>query len=205
MARKVQTLYVDDLTGTEIPEGEGGPVTFALDGHEYEIDLSSENADKMRDVLGRYVGAARRLTRQASAGTRRSSSGRSDADRERARAIRAWAVEHGHMRPESRGRIPAAIVDMYEGRHHAAAQTMLPTGSSEKDGASASSTMIPSPQASPAAPSSDTPRATPAPAATPAKAEPAKPEAAKAPQGETAKPVKATAAKKEAAKEKASA
>jgi hypothetical protein len=60
MARKVQTLYVDDLTGNEIPEGEGGPVAFALDGERYEIDLSNENADKFRELMGRYVGAARR-------------------------------------------------------------------------------------------------------------------------------------------------
>jgi hypothetical protein len=28
--------------------------------------------------------------------------------------IREWAVANGHMRPESRGRIPGAIVEMYE-------------------------------------------------------------------------------------------
>jgi len=132
MASKVLTLYVDDLTGTEIPEGQGGPVTFALDGHEYEIDLSTENADKMRDALNKYVGAARRLTRHTSSRRSSSGGGRSESDRERARTIREWAVEHGHMKPESRGRIPHAIVEMYESRN-SGTQTTIPSPAKATD------------------------------------------------------------------------
>jgi hypothetical protein len=127
MSRKVSVLYVDDLSGTEIPEGEGGAVSFALDGHEYEIDLSNENADKMRDVLGRYVKAARRVTRSSSSSRRSSSgaSGRSDADRHRTQEIRAWAENAGLMPKGRKGRIPGAIIEQWESRKHGT-QTAMP-------------------------------------------------------------------------------
>ena len=44
MAQKVQVLLVDDLDGGEATE----TVAFSLDGNSYEIDLSSENASKLR-------------------------------------------------------------------------------------------------------------------------------------------------------------
>jgi len=63
VAQKIQTLYVDDLDGTEAE----GTVRFGLDGTEYEIDLNAEHAQALRQALARYVHAARR----AGAGTRR--------------------------------------------------------------------------------------------------------------------------------------
>ena len=56
MAQKVQTLFIDDLDGSEAE----GTVRFGLDGAEYEIDLNAEHARELRDALARYVGAARR-------------------------------------------------------------------------------------------------------------------------------------------------
>ena len=38
MAQKVQTLYVDDLDGSEAE----GTIRFGLDGTEYEIDLNAK-------------------------------------------------------------------------------------------------------------------------------------------------------------------
>ena len=40
MAQKVQTLFVDDLDGSEAE----GTVRFGLDGTEYEIDLNARHA-----------------------------------------------------------------------------------------------------------------------------------------------------------------
>ena len=57
MARKVQTLLIDDLDGGEAD----GIVRFGLDGAEYEIDLNAEHAQQLRDALARYVSAARRV------------------------------------------------------------------------------------------------------------------------------------------------
>ena len=68
MAQKVQTLFIDDLDGSEAE----GTVRFGLDGAEYEIDLNAEHAQALRDALARYVGAARR----AGGGTRRPAQGR---------------------------------------------------------------------------------------------------------------------------------
>ena len=47
MAQKVQTLFVDDLDGSEAE----GTVRFGLDGTEYEIDLNAKHATQLRDAL----------------------------------------------------------------------------------------------------------------------------------------------------------
>ena len=58
MAQKVQTLFVDDLDGSEAD----GAVRFGLDGAEYEIDLNAQHTQQLRDALARYVAAGRRVT-----------------------------------------------------------------------------------------------------------------------------------------------
>ncbi|CAM5341078.1 hypothetical protein SANTM175S_06449 [Streptomyces antimycoticus] len=55
MAQKVQVLLVDDLDGGEADE----TVTFSLDGKSYEIDLTTTNADKLRDALEPYTKGGR--------------------------------------------------------------------------------------------------------------------------------------------------
>src|SRR2546430_17257681 len=57
MAQKVQTLFVDDLDGSEAD----GTVRFGLDGTDYEIDLNAKNTQQLRDALARYMAAARRV------------------------------------------------------------------------------------------------------------------------------------------------
>ncbi|MGY2702556.1 histone-like nucleoid-structuring protein Lsr2 [Nocardioides sp. HB32] len=59
MAKRVLTTLVDDLDGAS-PADE--TVRFALDGAEYEIDLTMAHADEFRAAMNRYVGAARRLS-----------------------------------------------------------------------------------------------------------------------------------------------
>jgi hypothetical protein len=56
VARKIQTLLIDDLDGSQAE----GTVRFGLDGTEYEIDLNAGHARALRDALARYVRAARR-------------------------------------------------------------------------------------------------------------------------------------------------
>ena len=56
MAQKIQTLFIDDLDGSEAE----GTVRFGLDGTEYEIDLNAGHAQALRDALARYIRAARR-------------------------------------------------------------------------------------------------------------------------------------------------
>ena len=65
MAQRIQTLFIDDIDGGAAD----GTVRFGLDGADYEIDLSGEHSDELREALGKYiehsrkVGAARRAAR----------------------------------------------------------------------------------------------------------------------------------------------
>ena len=55
MAQKIQTLFVDDLDGSDAE----GTVRFGLDGTNYEIDLSAVHAGELRSVLAPYARAGR--------------------------------------------------------------------------------------------------------------------------------------------------
>lgn len=104
MAQKVQVLLIDDLDGGEAEE----TVSFGLDGSTYEIDLSSDNAAKLRAALAPYVEVARR----ASAKRTPRGKQRTTPTKDRSAEIRAWAKAAGKQISD-RGRIPQAIVDEY--------------------------------------------------------------------------------------------
>ncbi|GAB3443698.1 Lsr2 family protein [Streptomonospora sediminis] len=108
MAQKVQVLLVDDLDGGEAEE----TVSFGVDGTSYEIDLSVDNATKLREAVAPYVEAARKAPSKTGGG-RGKRQQRSAPSRERSAEIRAWAKAAGKQVNE-RGRIPAAIVAEYE-------------------------------------------------------------------------------------------
>lgn len=112
MAQKVQVLLVDDLDGGEASE----TVSFALDGSNYEIDLSGKNAEELRDAFAKYVGSARKSGRATSSSSRsssrRSGGGTTSMDRDQAAAIRSWAKGKG-LQVSDRGRIPATIIEQY--------------------------------------------------------------------------------------------
>lgn len=57
MAKRVQVVLIDDLDGSEADE----TVHFSLDDAGYEIDLSRDNASRLRDVLTPYLGSARKV------------------------------------------------------------------------------------------------------------------------------------------------
>ena len=63
MAQKVDVKYVDDLDGSDA----SGTVAFALDGKSYEIDLSDDNAARLRDSLASFVAAAAAAARPPAA------------------------------------------------------------------------------------------------------------------------------------------
>ena len=56
MARRVHIVLEDDLDGGPADE----TVVFGLDGREYEIDLSAQRAESLRDALQTYISAGRR-------------------------------------------------------------------------------------------------------------------------------------------------
>lgn len=111
MAQKVLVSLVDDLDGSEADE----TVEFGLDGINYQIDLSSENAEELRDALAHYVEHARRAGGRKRAGGRPSAkpaASSASVDREQNQAIRAWARKNG-FQVSDRGRIPSEVVEAY--------------------------------------------------------------------------------------------
>jgi hypothetical protein len=108
MAQRVNVVLVDDIDGTDASE----TVSFALDGVDYEIDLSDEHAGQLREAVAPYVGHARR-TGGRRKGNRRSSGGGSGGGAGASAAdIRAWARENGWDVPE-RGRVSAEVREAY--------------------------------------------------------------------------------------------
>lgn len=105
--KRITTELVDDLDGTVIGPSEGGTVTFALDGANYEIDLGRANQQQLRDALAPFIAQARSTGRRASASPRKRSSGSSDTA-----AVREWAQRNGYTVGD-RGRIPAEIREAY--------------------------------------------------------------------------------------------
>ena len=99
MAQKVQTLFVDDIDGSDAE----GTVRFGLDGTDYEIDLNAKNAQALRDALARYMGAARRVSgstrRQPSSGRKAPANGLNTTE------VREWAKAQG-IEVKDRGRVP---------------------------------------------------------------------------------------------------
>ena len=110
MAQRTVTRLVDDLDGTEIQNGSGQTVSFGLDGQDYEIDLTDENADGLREALTRYARAGRKVSGRSSRGRGAAKpSGRSDVS---PRAVREWAKAN-KVEVSPRGRIPQSVIDQF--------------------------------------------------------------------------------------------
>ena len=113
MAQRVEYILEDDLDGGKADE----TVQFGLDGVEYEIDLSTDNIEKLHDVLAPYVangrrtgGRRKRVTSSAPAARAATDGASNTSD------IRAWAQENGYE-VSSRGRVSAEVRDAYEKAH----------------------------------------------------------------------------------------
>ncbi|UGT64413.1 histone-like nucleoid-structuring protein Lsr2 [Nocardia asteroides] len=105
MARKVTVELVDDFDGKSTAEE---TVSFALEGVQYEIDLSTDNAKQLRGLFDQWSPHARRVGRAPKS----KSIARSSGDREKTQAIRDWARANG-IEVSSRGRVAAEVVDAY--------------------------------------------------------------------------------------------
>ena len=106
MAQKVQTLFIDDLDGSEAE----GTVRFGLDGAHYEIDLNAVHARELRDTLARYPGAARKA-----GGTSRRPArnpGKAIANALNTTEVRDWAKANG-LDVKDRGRVPADLITRF--------------------------------------------------------------------------------------------
>jgi hypothetical protein len=104
MATRTAVALEDDLDGGPADE----TVRFAIDGSQYEIDLSKKNAEAFRKGLAPFVEHARKAGRG-----QRHRPARTSAARERSGGIRAWAKAQG-IPVSDRGRIPASVAGQYE-------------------------------------------------------------------------------------------
>jgi Lsr2 len=125
MAQKVQVILVDDVDGGEAAE----TVSFALDGVSYEIDVSEENAEALREALAPWVGHARRVGGRSGGGRARSTSSSGGSSRSRGSSsggggggrhdlsdVRSWARENGYQ-VSDRGRVSSEVITAYEKAH----------------------------------------------------------------------------------------
>ncbi|MGW5518876.1 histone-like nucleoid-structuring protein Lsr2 [Nocardia africana] len=107
MAKKVIVELIDDFDGKSKAEE---TVSFSLDGVEYEIDLSTKNASKLRAAFEKWTGSARKVGR-APRGKAKTGA-RTAADKQQTAAIREWAKTNGYN-VSSRGRIQAQVIEAY--------------------------------------------------------------------------------------------
>ncbi|WP_331740155.1 Lsr2 family protein (plasmid) [Streptomyces sp. NBC_00015] len=110
MSQKIVTVYTDDLTGTESEEVQTH--SFSLDGVLYEIDLASENYDKLFEALEPFIKKGRKLARTRGAGRTSKPSGGAPTAEE----LRTWARAQG-LPVNDRGRVPASIREAYQKTH----------------------------------------------------------------------------------------
>lgn len=102
MAQRIVVQKTDDVDGSEAVE----TLTFALDGVNYEIDLSEANALALRETVAPWKSAGRRVggrtvVKPTAAGP--------DYD---PKAVRAWAAARKIEVP-ARGRVPNAVFEQY--------------------------------------------------------------------------------------------
>lgn len=112
MAQKVQVILVDDVDGGEADE----TVSFALDGVSYEIDVSVDNAEALREAIAPWLGHARRVGGRAA--TRRVAKARNGSAPARSSLadVRAWARDNG-FQVSDRGRVSAEVMEAYDNAH----------------------------------------------------------------------------------------
>ncbi len=119
MARRIFHQLVDDIDGTVLEAESGETVLFSLDGVAYEIDLSDDNAARLRAALAPYIDAGRSVSARAATGSSPSAGGARTQKRAGQRdyaPIRAWAAENGYTVSE-RGRVAAEVLDAYDAAH----------------------------------------------------------------------------------------
>lgn len=117
VAERIIHQLIDDIDGSDIAEGAGERVEFALRGVSYRIDLSEHNVVKLEKALAPFIASAEKIKGargRPSGSTFVKSNGR--LPKEQLSAVRAWASKNGR-KVSSRGRIPADVIAAYEAAH----------------------------------------------------------------------------------------
>lgn len=108
MAQKTITIRTDDLDGTT--SDDHTTVGFAIDGKAYEIDLSPDNASKLREFLSVYAKAGRRV--KTAPATVAQKPGPAAPEGPSTAEVRTWAKAQGIELPD-KGRISKDVFDQY--------------------------------------------------------------------------------------------
>ena len=106
MAQRVITELVSDLSNAPADE----TVTFGLDGVTYEIEVTAQEAEALREGLAAYVGAGRRVGGRKAA---RGATARQNGSEPSPKVIREWAKANGYEVP-ARGRVPADVREAFK-------------------------------------------------------------------------------------------
>jgi len=115
MAVVTRPYKVDDLEVQSDPAGEviaEATIRFAVNGAEYEIDLSDQNARTFLGILRPYQEAGRRIKGAGKA--------RPAADREQTARIREWAKSQPDITLSDFGRLPGWVIVRYNEANPAA-------------------------------------------------------------------------------------
>ncbi|CAH0198986.1 Nucleoid-associated protein Lsr2 [Microbacterium oxydans] len=104
MSKRVVVELIDDLDGKPIEHGDGGTVQFAIEGRQYELDLSAANLVKLKEAVAPFVEVARtaKTTSPTATSPRRRKSTTELAE------IREWARSQG-IEVSGYGRVPAEV------------------------------------------------------------------------------------------------
>jgi len=113
VASRTITILVDDFDGTELNDGEGQMITFAVGNAGYEIDLSDENLGKFYDVLKPYTDVARKVGSGRRGQSAAAGGGRAVTSGVDPRAVRVWAASNS-IEVSARGRVPATIIEQFK-------------------------------------------------------------------------------------------
>lgn len=103
MARQQIIQYFDDLDDSPLQEDEVKIIRFSVEGTDYVLDLSEDNARAFHEALEPFVAAAREDTKDVLEKT-------DPAD------IRKWAQNKG-MDVANRGKIPQQVLQAYRDAH----------------------------------------------------------------------------------------
>ena len=97
-----QVILVDDLDGSRANE----TIVFSVDRRDYEIDLSTKNAETFRKSFEKYTQVARPFDAQKARGGRRLPKSYDIT------ALRRWAAA-SKIKVPRRGRIPKSVVERF--------------------------------------------------------------------------------------------
>ena len=114
MALITRVFLVDDLDGSV---DDVSTVQFALDGRNFEIDLSARNDERLREKLAKFIDAATAVKSPAARPAKRTAKVvAAPSNRDQTQAIRDWARSNGYD-VSARGRISKVIQEAFNSAH----------------------------------------------------------------------------------------